>query len=368
MKLQISGYQVIKEAELEIQGITVITGSNNHGKSAIIRAIESCFFSEMGDEFINDHMTSASVRIVFQGDEGFEDLDISWTKQRSTGAVYRINEERYAKERGKPPLEEIEKYGIREITVRDKKQRLFFWRLHDGLFMVVDNPSYVFGFISNLMEQEKVIPVLKTMAKEGDIVKVRLKDMEVKEKIYRDSVTELEGKLSELDNILLYSKSVDMLNQGKDMLIALCRAKERIDSLDFSILDLSKKLRNLFGKIPDKKKIQFVENSLRSHSDLCIYRQKLFEGKIRINNLEKSIKSMKKIKVDKTAIDSIFSKITSVRALQRAKNSITDIDNQIVLVIGSIKDFTLYGANLKRKFTAFKRKIKVCPFCGKKFE
>ena len=72
MKVEIKNYQSIVSQTLEVEGLTVVVGKSNVGKSALLRSISASWFGQSGDYFIRDGTPNCEVRCVFDG------LEIGW--------------------------------------------------------------------------------------------------------------------------------------------------------------------------------------------------------------------------------------------------------------------------------------------------
>ena len=77
-------FQSIEDAELEVSGLTVVTGANNSGKSALMRAIRGVFENPGGDAFVR-HGTDA-----FAVDLDFGDATVTWSKGPKVKPTYVI--------------------------------------------------------------------------------------------------------------------------------------------------------------------------------------------------------------------------------------------------------------------------------------
>jgi len=66
MKLKIENFQSIKKAELEIKGLTVITGPNNTGKSACARALAGVFTNIKGSSHVRIGEKHSEVEVDFE--------------------------------------------------------------------------------------------------------------------------------------------------------------------------------------------------------------------------------------------------------------------------------------------------------------
>jgi len=63
LKVKVKNFQSIAEAELEVNGFTVVTGSNNSGKTALMRAIRGVFQNTSGHRFVRHGEAKCEVTI-----------------------------------------------------------------------------------------------------------------------------------------------------------------------------------------------------------------------------------------------------------------------------------------------------------------
>ena len=85
MKIKVENFQSIQKAEIEVDGLTVITGPNNIGKSALARAVAGLFSNMRGNSFVRRGEKSCSVEIVLDNTDS-----IKWEKGKSKNN-YTIN-------------------------------------------------------------------------------------------------------------------------------------------------------------------------------------------------------------------------------------------------------------------------------------
>lgn len=74
VRVHVSNFQSIREAEVEIAGFTVVTGTNNTGKTALQRAIRGVFQNTPGTSFIREGESTCQVTV----DLG--DHKVTWSK------------------------------------------------------------------------------------------------------------------------------------------------------------------------------------------------------------------------------------------------------------------------------------------------
>lgn len=67
MQVRIANFQSILATQLQVDGLTVVIGPSNRGKSAAVRAIEGALFNRPGDGFVRVGAKTAEVDLAFDG-------------------------------------------------------------------------------------------------------------------------------------------------------------------------------------------------------------------------------------------------------------------------------------------------------------
>ena len=65
MKIKVENFQSIKNTEIEVKGLTVITGENSIGKSALARAFNGVFTNLRGNAHVRNGESHSSVCVSF---------------------------------------------------------------------------------------------------------------------------------------------------------------------------------------------------------------------------------------------------------------------------------------------------------------
>lgn len=82
VRIRVRNFQSIEDAEIEVSGLTVVTGQNNSGKSALMRAVRGVFENNGGDSFVRNGTDALSVHI------DFGDANVTWTKGPKVKPTY----------------------------------------------------------------------------------------------------------------------------------------------------------------------------------------------------------------------------------------------------------------------------------------
>lgn len=133
-KVRVQNFQSIEDSEVEISGLTVITGPNNSGKSAIMRAIAGVFTNTPGHQFVRHGTKQSTVTISF--DDG---NTVMWEKGKGVNK-YTVNGKLLERVgHGAPP--EVEALGVRPITAGNEP----FWpqigQQVSGQIFLLDRPG-----------------------------------------------------------------------------------------------------------------------------------------------------------------------------------------------------------------------------------
>jgi hypothetical protein len=117
VRLRVSNFQSLGAVDIEVEGLTVLVGPSNRGKSALIRAIEAALFNRPGDEFVRVGAKTASVDL--QHAPGLS--HVLWTKTRGK-TVYTLDGQTFGKVGGGTPPA-VTDAGYRDVWIGDKDRK-----------------------------------------------------------------------------------------------------------------------------------------------------------------------------------------------------------------------------------------------------
>lgn len=135
----IRNFQSIEDAKITIDGFTVITGQNNTGKSACMRALRAAFQNARGTSFIRHGASKCNVDIDF-GDGH----TLQWEKGRTAK-----DKPKYIIDGGDPIYpgqgvpEEVLKLGIRPIEIGKESVWPQFAPQFKGQLFLIDQPGSI---------------------------------------------------------------------------------------------------------------------------------------------------------------------------------------------------------------------------------
>ena len=136
VKIRVRDFQSIEDAEIEVSGLTVITGANNTGKSASLRAVFGLFTNARGTKFVRHGKDQCSVSVTF-GDG----RSVTWEKGAKQNR-YTVDGKVLDKVgAGVPP--EVEALGVVPITASGRELWPQFAQQFTGQVFLLDQPGSV---------------------------------------------------------------------------------------------------------------------------------------------------------------------------------------------------------------------------------
>ena len=137
-------FQSWKQFDLRVSGFTIIVGSSNRGKTAIVRALRGILRNQVSAAFVRHGQKTVDLSLEVEGGP-------TATLQRGKTTSYTVNGEDFAKLAGGVP-KPLQDLNVHEITVGTTKLDPTFAGQFDSQFMMALTPgdlNAVFGLFSN---------------------------------------------------------------------------------------------------------------------------------------------------------------------------------------------------------------------------
>lgn len=230
--VRIQNFQSIEDATIVVDGLTVITGPNNSGKTAAMRAVKGVFTNPPAGPLVRNGCNFLIVTIVF-GDGSTIVWEKGWEKPDQKGKAinqYTINGKRIETVgRGVPP--EIESFGVREIQAASDKIWPQIADQFDGTLFLVNRPgSSIAEALSDVERVGKLSTALKASEKDRRSVqselKIRRKDLEQS----KTALEKYDGLGFVSDQIKSLSKFQDVIDSQGSRIIEVSALKSKYDS------------------------------------------------------------------------------------------------------------------------------------------
>lgn len=273
MKVKVKNYQAIANAELTLEGLTVITGRSNIGKTALMRAIRAAFFGNPGDYYIREGEDYAGVALEDGTDK------IVWRKVRTPSpakqTALQVNGKTHTK-LGRDHGKLTEELGVFELSVGGKALSPQFARQHDPIFLLTESDTAA-AEVFKMLGRVDVITTAQAAAKRDlksaeSTLKVRETDREKALRL-RDELAAVPGQRAAFNQL---RKRTESLLQGleekqrarqKLLLLGTMAPRKVLNLPDYDPESLTKlrrmlirlqelKPRNLPNQVPQVKALQ----------------------------------------------------------------------------------------------------------------
>lgn len=217
-RIHIRNFQSLKQADLEVAGLTVVTGTNNSGKTACQRAVSGVFQNTGGTAFIRHGTDKCSVEIAFQ------DHTVVWEKGTKTRPTYIVD--------GGLPLfpgqavpDEVQALGVRPIVAGGQEIWPTVAPQFTGQVFLIDKPGSVLAeAVADVERVGQLNVALRSAESDRRAAASELK-------IRQTDLVKHEAEVARFDGLDEAVEVVQGLEASRKKLEALQKAIENITSL-----------------------------------------------------------------------------------------------------------------------------------------
>ena len=351
--VHIKNFQRHTDSTLEFSpGFNVITGTSNHGKSSIVRALRWAILNKPSSGFKNwysKNNDSMFVKVEF---------DNGWVKRYKKGIENSYSGQENGKEvfhlkalRTDVPDEIKSITRMNEINIQGQYEKFYF--LHDI------TPGQIGKKISETVDLEIIDAVRVTANSELDKITNRIKIAEKEQE-------ELIPQLAELQNLDEIEKLIRRIEVKMGREKELNEKIKKVSFLKEEIVGFKKdkkkadqwfEIKKPYEKI--KKRIFFIKTEISPKlKKIAILKNELKELK------EKKKESDKKYPNKKT-IQTLIQKINTYNNLDLQYNEIKKLCDDIKKKRSLKLEADRAWKNMKKERKELQNSLDICPFCGK---
>lgn len=229
LKVKIKDFQSIANTEFEIDGFTVIVGSNNRGKSAIVRSIDAALSNRLGNNFIRWGKLQTEVGLTT------DSLDISWVKGET--ASYNINKKPFTSLNRAVP-KPISDAGFRKLEIADEKLNPLIAHQFEELFLINKSGPFVTEAISTLYDLNDINDADTLCQKKLRASKSLLKTRQADADALSDKISQFNG----LEDVKVKWEEIKGLLKKSD---ALKKEISDIEEFENQLKDAESKIQKL---------------------------------------------------------------------------------------------------------------------------
>lgn len=225
MRIRIENFQSLGRADIEAEGLTVLVGRSNLGKSATVRALEGALFNRPGEDFVREGQSTCRVEVGNLPTAGGVPLNVVWEKGHNTNR-FRVDGEDFSKVgvTAPPPLIAA---GYRDLKIGGESLRPQVAGQFDRIFLL-DRPG---SFVSDVLSVISRLAVLlnadractKDLKAEKQLLTVRQGDLTTAEKklAAMQPIVELHDRVKALAAHVARAREVETMLADVRRLVAL---------------------------------------------------------------------------------------------------------------------------------------------------
>lgn len=346
IKVLVRNFQSIREASIEIDGFTVVTGSNNSGKSALMRAIRGAFQNTPGTTFVRHGSSKTEVSI------DFGDQKVQWSKGTGKDRPTYILDEGSPIHPGQKVPDEVQDLGVHPIEAGGKSVWPQFAPQFTGQVFLLDEPGSVLAeAVADVERVGQLNRALKSAQSDqrsaSSFLKVRRQDQE-----------RLQQELREFDGIDVVAAQIRGLAARQQKAEKIKRVLESVEMIRDRLHKVCRVIENLSGiescQTPEDKAsplVQEIESLVHIRERYRAAKQRIqsFEGIGEICAVDCS--RVKRAKEDLSSIDDIWNRYCS------SQKVVSDLEQEMSEAEKARDD-------IQKEIQEHLGDLGVCPTCG----
>lgn len=246
MLIRAKNFEIIDDLELELKdGITVIVGASNNGKSSIIRLLRAILYNLNGDASIQQGQDAYTLGVVDKDNKVIVKRDMT----SSNKTVYSVNGN-ILKKVGRNIVPEVEDaLNIRIIDINKKKVELNFLKQMEYPFLIGESSGFIYDFLSSSSNQTDFTELLKLMKTDLKEVSDKKKNLEGQTDVLKDLFQTSKDTYEKLQDV---SNITDKIFKFDAHIQYLQKLENTINSLEYAdnnIFNLNNKMNSLINEI-----------------------------------------------------------------------------------------------------------------------
>jgi hypothetical protein len=198
IEVQIKGFQSIQSVDFSVNGLTVLVGENDIGKSSVFRAIHSILRNRSGEGFISKGFAKSNVSL------STAENTIEWEKPRKSGSEYHLDGVSYSKVGRKSP-EFVSELGFGTIELKSGHIDPHFSSQGEAPFLIKSSGQLLTDFFSELLKFGPLAKASHASAKE-----LRQSNSDIR--LYTQEIERIEDSLLKFDPLPLLEQGVVSCN------------------------------------------------------------------------------------------------------------------------------------------------------------
>ena len=252
-KLKINNYQIIKSAELELkQGLTLIQGKSNHGKSSLFKALKQLLYNTSGTDYIKHGTPQCLIELQHLDNNNDSTYLIQYLKSK-TKSQYTITTSQGTEVYQKLGSSQLD--IIKNITHIDKQFDYNFWSQMEKPFLIGLTPREQFDILQNSPHSTTLQNTLQHMVQDRKQFANQEHTNQAKLELLQQQNSQYTQQLQQLPSITTLFNQITTLKQDYTTLSTLQTKFTHLTTLQQQITPLQQRLQDLHN-LPTTSSLQ----------------------------------------------------------------------------------------------------------------
>lgn len=348
----VKDFQSLSEVEIEVSGLTVITGQNNKGKSALIRSIFGAFTNPRGYKYVRRGTKHCSVSIDFN-----DGKTLTWEKGKHDNR-YIFNGGKPLEKVGAGAPEELASFGVQPIRVNDED----VW------------PQFAPQFTGQVFMLDKSGSALAECIADVDRVGVLNEALRLTQSDHRTLVSERKVRQADILRLEAEEKSYDGLDSVLSQLADLETLDREISATEADITRLTEMNSRLSSlgetilKLSSVRGIELPMDTARAEKIAGAYEWAVeMAVKLKAANEMVAFQTQASSAVRKIALPTPpdLSKLTGELAdLRSVRDKSRTLNNSVSTLREDLRSLEKQKSEADKELSDLMASLKTCPTCG----
>lgn len=232
LRVRVKNFQSIRDTTINIDGFTVVTGPNNSGKSALMRAIRGPFENTSGTAFVRHGTTKTEVEVDF-GDGNI----IQWSKGKSRPTYVVNGGEPIHPGRAVP--DEVNEIGVRPVQVGGQLIWPQFAPQFTGQVFLLDQPgSMLAEAVADVERVGQLNRALKAVQSDGRTAASKLRVREQDRQNLTEELSKYEGIDAVRDQVTSLDEDIQNTRTVAKAIHGLAALRQRLQKANGLVVKL----------------------------------------------------------------------------------------------------------------------------------
>lgn len=351
IELVVKDFQIIKLAKMRANGLTIITGPTNNGKSALFRSIIYTLKNQQGSHFINKDAEVCKTAIAFTNFIGHKDVTVQYIKGKTSKLTIEYDGQTTSLEKlgrgDDAAIKLYQPYNLDGVKLGEMYLTPNWWRqMEVPLTTQLDGKGDLFKLFNSMSGTEDLMKAIYKISEDIKVLANERKELNVKSDVYSIEVGNIKTKVEKMNNILVkidelfsdYSKSQSAIETMEYYKSEMIKSKDAMDQSKLYdklikkskvLIETCKNVSVLKNHIGIIDKCKSIETDIHNKVVLIDKTNKLITISKNVLSLKSYNDELIKTKKKQKYVDAFVNLIPSLNGILKTNENILNMKNYL---------------------------------------